>query len=519
MDIVFNADFAGLWQKFLVFGSQNPAIIATEMFKGGGWVVFLMVFTWGLYQIWLEARQIRCIRSWQQVFLAIDIPKNNEQTPKAVENVFTALSGSLTGHNFLDKYWFGKRDEFFSFELVSLEGYVQFLVRTPAHFRDLVEASIYAQYPEAEITEVEDYAAPYKDLPFPNDKYNLWGSELVLIKDYPYPIRTYPEFEHTMTQQLIDPMADLLEVLSRVGPGEQVWLQLVVSPQQPPGWGEVANKVLQEKKGQEYKPPETFLSKAVYKPIDWLGTAAMEVANQILTSADEEGANKKDEADQFRMMRMAPRERTVFENIERKLSKHAFRVKFRLIYLGERDVFKKGRGVGAVIGAIQQFNAHDSNGFKPGKKTKTSADYFFVARRVAKKQKRILQQYIQRNNWSGDRVENMFLNSEELASIWHFPVITVKAPSVEKAGAKKAVPPTRLPYERRLAARLLEMEKESAKSEPVGLPAKPKKPRMPEVGEEAYPKPVSGPREAAVGYVSETTRVKRPAPPSNLPTV
>ena len=61
-----------------------------------------------------------------------------------------------------------------------------------------------------------------------------------------------------------------------------------------------------------------------------------------------------------------------------KLSKHAFIVKFRFVYLAEKPVFQKGRGVAAVIGAIQQFNVSDANGFKPGSLTKTAADYFFV---------------------------------------------------------------------------------------------------------------------------------------------
>jgi len=37
------------------------------------------------------------------------------------------------------------------------------------------------------------------------------------------------------------------------------------------------------------------------------------------------------------------------------------------------------------------------------------------------------------------------LNTEELASLWHFPILTVKAPLVKKTEAKKAEPPMSLP--------------------------------------------------------------------------
>ena len=39
------------------------------------------------------------------------------------------------------------------------------------------------------------------------------------------------------------------------------------------------------------------------------------------------------------------------------------------------------------------------------------------------------------------------LNIEELASLWHFPVMEVQAPSVQKVDAKKAQAPIDLPLE------------------------------------------------------------------------
>lgn len=442
--IEIGIDFLSIWNTILDFGSQNPATIALQLFLGGGWIVFLLLFIYGLYTVWLDGKRGQFAAKWKYVLLAIDIPKNNIQTPKAVESIFIALAGAQSSGNLVDIYWNGKIQESFSFEIVSLEGYVQFLVRTPKHFRDLVEAAIYAQYPEAEIIEVDDYVSAYSDIKFPNEKYDLWGTEFILARDYPYPIRTYADFEHKLTGELIDPMAGVLEVLTRMGAGEQAWMQFVITPQKP-GWGEKSKKIIKEMKGETYAPPETFSDKLT-KPIGWLGSLASILADEIL-GAGEPSVKKEDNKD--KMSRLSPGERLVFENMQRKLAQHAFRVKFRFVYFGEKSNFNKGRGVAAVISSLQQFSVADSNGFKPGPRSKTSADYFRVKERVAERQRRMLRNFASRSNYNGDDVSNMLLCSEELASLWHFPVMSVKAPTVEKIGSKRAVPPSRLPYESR----------------------------------------------------------------------
>ncbi len=455
-------DFLSIWNNIIDFGSQNPITIAMQIFLGGGWVVFLLVFIYGLYTIWLDAKQSKFAAKWKHVLLAIDIPKNNIQTPKAVESIFIALAGAQSGGNLLDIHFHGKVQESFSFEIVSLEGYVQFLVRTPKHFRDLIEASIYAQYPEAEITEVDDYTEQYKDVKFPSDQYNLWGTEFLLAKDYPYPIRSYSDFEHKLTGELIDPMAGLLEMLTRIGPGEQIWLQFVITPQKP-GWGEKGKKILKEMKGEAYTPPETFSDKLL-KPVSFISDIATAITSEVFGPSE---PSKKKEDDQFKMFRISPGERLVFENIQRKLAQHNFRVKFRFVYFGEKASFDKGRGVASVVAGIQQFNVADSNGFKPGPRSKTSADYFNVKKRIAERQKRILKYYAKRDNYNGDDVENNIFCSEELASLWHFPVMSVKAPTVEKIGSKRSVPPSRLPYEARRDVSDIKMAPASKQNLPV----------------------------------------------------
>lgn len=547
----FNA--SGLYEWFLSLSNRSPLEISLAIMMNGGWVIIVIMLAWGFYKdIFMEYRSGQFASKWKFVLLAIDIPKNNEQTPKAVENIFASLAGVYSGPNLFDIYWVGKITESFSFEIVSIEGHTRFLIRTPTHFRDFIESSVYSQYPDAEINEVSDYVdydseeidpktgkpIPFRQLQFPSKTYNLWGTEFVFVKPYPYPIRTYPEFEHQQTQQLIDPMANLLEILSKIGPGEQVWLQLVVQPQAP-GWGEEAKKVLAKVQGKDYKAPESFnYAQLVNKPIEGGVTWTAGVIEQLTgIGLGASPAEKKKEEDQWKMFRMSPGERSVLEKIENKISKQAFKVKFRMVYLGKRGTFSKPRGVTGITGALQQFNTSDANALKPGGATKTAADYFFVDSRIAKKQNRILRWYCNRTAWYGETNapdKLTLMCPEELASLWHFPVITVKASRLEKIGSKRAAPPTRLPYMQRIAPAAKPEAREDhvrpvtpiAPISPMGAPASAPLP--------TYESPAAPPMPAApsVPPISPATPAmpsapmtptdegaadRKGAPPSNLP--
>jgi len=536
---------SGILQQFMAFANQDPVTIGLQLFYHGGWVLFIIVFLWAVYKdIFMEYRMGQYMGKWKHVLLAIDIPKNNEQTPKAVENLFAALAGVYTSSNLIDKYWNGKTIESFSFELVSIEGHTRFLIRTPVHFRDFIESIVYSQYPDAEINEVSDYVnydseetdaagqpVPFKKLRFPNKLYDLWGVEFVLVKPYPYPIKTYIEFEHQQTQTFLDPMASLLEIFSKIGPGEQIWIQLVVQPQ-PPGWGEEAKKVVAKIQGKDYAPPEKFdASKIISGPVE--GAAAL--GGGLLSEAF--GVNpfgspedKKKEEDQWKMFKISPGERDVLIRVERKLSKQAFKVKFRMIYLGKKDVFAKGRGITGVTGSIQQFNTADANAFKPGSITKTSGpDYFFTKPRVAARQNRILRWFSNRTPWYGESniaSKLTLLNPEELATVWHFPVMTVKASQVEMIESKKAAPPTRLPYHERVAPAFKKEERKgSAKVSPISPLAPGQVPPAIRPADKHSDKPLEMPGLPSIapivphrpGISAGDGATKKAAPPTNLP--
>jgi hypothetical protein len=431
------------FSAFSNFFNQPADAIMLELLFYVGWIPVALVFLWGSFELWIFYRQgLWAAKNAKYTFLAIDIPRGNEQSPKAVENLFAYLAGAHGTINLVEKYWEGKFQMGFSLEIISTGGYTQFLIRTPIVQRDLVESAVYAQYPDAEITEVDDYTTPFKDVRFPNDKYELMGAEFVQHQPAAYPIKTYEEFEHMMGEpetHFKDPMAALMDLCSSLRPGENLWYQILLIPIGF-DWMEKLDKEVSKILGEKPKLKKNILhygADAALGLISGLGTAVMGSVES------EKKVEKKDES--LKMMNLKPKQKKRVEGIEKKSGKVAYDFKIRFVYLAEKEVFNKAKVFGGFVGYMKQFAAVDSNNLKPDMdKTATSTAYFFRKGHLASKKNKILKNYINRDTVAGRK--RGLLNVEELATIWHFPNEgVVKAPMIQKAPGRKAEPPMTLP--------------------------------------------------------------------------
>jgi len=433
-------DIAINFNPIIDFFSLPPDILLWRVFWLFGWIPIALTFVWGAAQVWLTYIRNKWGAAQKFILLAIDIPRDNQQSPKAVENIFTYVAGAHGTINLVEKWWEGKFQLAFSFEVVSIDGYIQFLIRTPAQFRNLVESSIYSQYPDAEITEVNDYI---EDTPskFPDEEYDIWGAEFIQVRDSAYPIKTYKEFEHQMgapETHYKDPMASFMDLLSSLGKGEQLWYQIIIIPIGF-DWPEIGDKEISKILGE--KPKATFLNNTTDKLVEWIGDFSEYIYRLW---GDIEKKQDKDE-DLFRMMNLKPKEKKQIEAIQDKVSKLGFEVKNRFIYLAKKEVLNKPKACNGFVGFMKQFAAMDLNNLKPDLDiTATKADYLFKDYRIRIKKNKIMQAYKERDDTAG-RSPGIF-NIEELASIWHFPIESVvKAPLVQKAPGRKAEPPMSLP--------------------------------------------------------------------------
>ena len=78
-------------------------------------------------------------------------------------------------------------------------------------------------------------------------------------------------------------------------------------------------------------------------------------------------------------------------------------------------------------------------------KLSTQYYYAFKKSRTIYAKNRLVKAYIKRKIKTG--INSYILNTEELATIWHFPLPFVKTPLLQKAATKRVEPPINLPLE------------------------------------------------------------------------
>ena len=420
---------------FSELATHSPFYIMGALFIYGGWIPVLVIGLWAAKILWLRWRQRFYAATVKYVLLAIDIPKENEEGPKAVEHIFSQLAGISSGLDFRDKWWYGKFQLGFSLEIISDGGYVQFLIRTPEKFRDLVEAAFYAQYPDAEILEVEDYAAKIP-LEYPNETHNLFGTEFILAKPSAYPLRTYPQFEHSFSRpgtQFKDPLSALLELMSRIQKDEQLWLQIVVIPTGS-DWKEQGEAIVAKLLGRKPAVKETVWSKAGEMPVKFIEGVAYHGFGLEPAPPPKEDAAK--------IAQLSPGERLVVEAVQNKLSKIGFLTKFRFVYVAKKEAFNAERAA-FIKAALQQYGSLSLNSFKGYGPVVPQTDYFWQRWFAEAKKTSLAKNYSFRDPCKGAPLN--ILNTEELATLYHFPVVAVKAPLLKKTEAKRAEPPFKLP--------------------------------------------------------------------------
>lgn len=406
------------------------------VFIYGGWIPLVVILWRGFRDLWLLSRQEKYAGTLSFITLAISVDRLNEQTPRAIEHMFTHLAGTFSSPNFKEKWLMGKFTPSFSFEYASIDGYTQFIIRTPVQFRDLIEASIFSQYPNAEIVEIADYTKAVP-LSYPNPEWDCWGTEFTLGKPSAYPLRTFSEFEHQLSGELKDPLSTLLETLSRLKKGEQVWIQILVAPRDQ-DWIKESHALTDKLKGRPAKKKAPPLWQHVVE--HGIGFA-VETVNQV-AGAGGASEKKPDKKEENKVMNLSPGERRMLEQIELKASKIGFGCKIRFVYVAKRPVFRKGPMISMVRGALELFGSLDGNKLKNYGKVAPKSDYFWQRWSTEQKKTKIIKNY---SNRSGNGANRFVLNVEELASLWHFPQVLIKAPLLKKVESRKVEPPFALP--------------------------------------------------------------------------
>lgn len=360
------------------------------------WYVWLPIVLILGYLTFRNYRRIDAVKATESVLLALEIPKANDKSELAAEQLFAALHGILRDKNEL-KYTAGIQ-EHLSFEIASVNGQIRFYVWVPKTLQSFVEGQIYSQYPSVQIhTADEDYVAHERRHSV------VYTSEISLTDSEFLPIKTFQSFE-------VDPLAGITGTLAKLeSTGEELWVQVLVRPL-PDDWHKASDRWVNTVKNGN---PFAFLSGEGFN-LKWVGSFFA-----ALWKPPEE--NGKAPAPK----ELSERNKTRISEAEKKATKLGYQVKIRMAYLGESTTNAKLR-MQAIVGTFKQYNSTNLNGFRM---TNTS----FKKEDLTNYKARLFM----------DR--GFILNIEELASVFHLPHTNVETPNIVWASTKTAEPPAKLP--------------------------------------------------------------------------
>lgn len=349
--------------------------------------------------------------------LEIRPPREVVKSPLTMEIFLTNLHQTGGEGSFKDKYWTGGLRPWFSLEITSIEGEVRFFITTRTGFKRIIESSLYSQYPDIEIFEVRDYA---KDVEYVLEKNDVAGFEFFKAREDFFPIKTYAEFGldgNPKEEFKIDPITPIIEFLSSIGTGEQVWIQILIR----------AHK-------KEMRKPGGGRNDLV----DWthFGKEYIKKAMQRDKAPADQGIDK-----------LTKTEKAVLDAVENNIGKFAFDTGIRVLYVADSKHFNKGV-VGGLKGMFRQFNSPNLNSFKADNDASSISNAWldFSGNKLLEKKKRFLSLYKRRGYFPPLYGGKSFtMNTEELATLFHFPGQVVKSTTLKRTNAKKSEAPANLP--------------------------------------------------------------------------
>ena len=410
--------------------------LLSAVIKATWWFFTPIILFFVLKDLWVYWRIRTYIKKLKWTLLEIRVPQDVFKTPKAMEYVFVGLHGVWDELTFRDKWIKGEILPWFSMEIAGIDGEMRFFVRTETKFRNLVEAKIYSQYPDAEIIEADDYM---KLIPpdIPNKEWDIWATDLKLNKPNPYPLRRYEDFEEMVEERRLDPLASIAEGMGKLRPGEYMFIHILITPIMDELRAE-GEDVIRELMGR----PKEVKGGTIFSAVGSLG-------KEVLTMfgfANEEEERREDMSlpPEFRL---TAGEKDIIKKIDEKTSKIAFSTMIRFMYIGKTDVFTK-TNISTLFGFFRQFNTHNLNSFRPNAKTLPKRSFVFLKNtRTNFRKLRLFAYASNRLKLPGSISPYFKLNVEELATMFHFPGQVVKAPGLLRVESRKAPPPSGLPVD------------------------------------------------------------------------
>jgi len=354
-------------------------------------------------------------RSLNMIVLRISVPKKMEEQAQnkgekdkenisVMEQLFASLSNIR--EEMLKKIIYGPF--YLSFEVATPidSNEIFFYVSIPKKFQSIVEKQIHSFYSDAEIIRIEDY-----NIFVP--KGESAASYMTLKRNDIFPVKTYQHLE-------ADPLSNITNAFSKIPIGEGAALQLVIKPSDNSWHNESKDriKLMQKGKGFGEQGKPSFIIKVIK---EFMG----------IVSAG--GKSTEDQQKEEAKIHLTPQQDEIIKAVEAKSTKIGFEANVRLI-ASAKTKEKAVSLLKELENSFSQFNFPDCNSFKI---TETFFDKAGFLNRT-------IYNFIFRNF---DNKRKIILNTEELASLFHFPISTTETPQVKWLRAKQAPAPSNIPSE------------------------------------------------------------------------
>lgn len=283
-----------------------------------------------------------------------------------------------------------------------------FYVGAPRKFISIVEKQINSFYHDALIERITDY-----NIFVPGG--GSAASYMTLKRENIFPIKTYQHLE-------ADPILSITNALSKIPLGKGAALQIIAKPAGT-AWQDKNHKIVKEmQKGESFTGGRSRNNQILFKVVKEIG--------EMLTGRIMSTSEKQQEEEPVHLTQV---QEEIIKAVESKASKVGYETNVRLIASAENDQ-EAEHLLRELENSFTQYNDPETNGFKitealwDKKGFLNQTVYNFIFRIFNTRRKTLL-------------------NTEEMASLFHFPIANTNTPQIKWLKSKQAPPPAELPEE------------------------------------------------------------------------
>lgn len=393
-------------------------------------IVFLPYFLIkSFWKTWVKFVRAQFFASQKYVLLECRLPKGIPKGPLAMEIVITSLFQPGGEGNAFQKYWLGSTKPWFSLEMASIDGYVRFFIWTRSKFKEMIETQLYAQFADIEIDDVtrKDYAHM---TPFDPEKNQYWGCEFKKGAASHLPIKTYSAYGLTgdsgeKETGKVDPITPVIEFLGSLTKGEQAWIQICIRAH-----------------GKDKKKPGTWFQK-----VDWKYDAEKDLFKRNKRDIKMDASKPVNPS----LLTLTKGEKEAVDAIEGNLGKIPFDCGIRVIYTATKDAYRTSTQAG-LAGVFRHFGTPNLNSFKADKAPGFDYPWQDISgKKTLKQKKKLFELYKWRAFFVPEYIpvgysgSPFVMTTEELATIYHYPGMVARTPTLTRLSAKRVEPPANLP--------------------------------------------------------------------------